>query len=296
MKKNPFAQNTDRAYLWEMLVERDTKAFVAQDWELVADDFMDDGFIGIDAKKLSNVDKWELKFPDLKSYKKEWLQQAKEFSEIDFVEDKEAALNRVTVLQDIEIKGGHALLHKKFFGSMAKKDGGEVTTNWQTLYRCRKVMGVWKICGFTGYMPLLQEKVGEVSVVGKKLPENAGQHKTAGPYAPVLEINSGKLVVISGQAAINKTGVVIGDTIEEQTAYTFDNCSLQLASAGCSLQDVFKVNVYLKDLGQWTRFNEVYKHYFEDPKPVRTAVESGLLMTLLVEIEMWAVKNQSNDL
>ncbi|MFK5974510.1 MAG: RidA family protein [Flavobacteriaceae bacterium] len=291
MKKNPFLQDDDKEYLWEMLVNRDTKAFVAQDWNMVAADFVSDGFLGIDAGKQFNVDKWELKYPDLKSYKEEWLQQAKEFSQIELVENKEDAFHRVTVLQDIEIKGDYALLHKKFFGPMKKKDGTEIHTDWQTLYSCRKVKGVWKITGFTGYIPLLQKEQNATSRIGKSLPENAGQHKTAGPYSPVLEVNPGKLVVISGQASIDKEGNVIGDTIEEQTAYTLDNCSLQLASAGCSLQDVFKVNVFIKDLAEWPRFNEVYKHYFQDPKPVRTAVESGLLMTLLVEIEMWAVKN-----
>ena len=291
MKRNPFLEDDDRNYLWEMLVNRDIKAFIAQDWEMVADDFVEDGFMGIDAGKHLNIDKWELKYPDLRSYKNEWLKQAAEFAQLDLVEDSEDALHRVTVLQDIEIKGDFALLHKKFFGPICKKDGEEISTDWQTLYRCRKVDNVWKIVGFTGYMSLLQKEIAATSERGKRLPENADQHKTAGPYAPILEVNPGRLVVISGQAAIDKEGNVIGDTIEEQTAHTLDNCSQQLASAGCSLQDVFKVNVYIKDIKEWPRFNEVYKHYFLDPKPVRTAVESGLLMTLLVEVEMWAVKN-----
>ncbi|MGI9550439.1 MAG: RidA family protein, partial [Aurantibacter sp.] len=193
--------------------------------------------------------------------------------------------------QDIEIQGDNALLHKKFFGAMKKKDGGEVPTDWQTLYRCRKIDGAWKIVGFTGYMPLLQKNINTMDKVGKKLPQNADQHETAGPYSPVLEVNPGRLVVISGQAAIDKKGKVIGNTIEEQTKYTLDNCAQQLATASCSLQDVFKVNVFIKDLNEWPRFNTVYEQYFQDPKPVRTAVESGLLMTLLVEVEMWAVKN-----
>ena len=124
MKKNPFLKDDDRNYLWEMLVNRDIRAFVSQDWDMVADDFVDDGFMGIDAGKRLNVDKWELKYPDLKSYKEEWLKQAKEFSQIDLVEDKEDAFHRVTVLQDIEIKGDVALLHKKFFGPMKKERWG----------------------------------------------------------------------------------------------------------------------------------------------------------------------------
>ena len=124
----------------------------------------------------------------------------------------------------------------------------------------------------------------------KKLPENAGQHVTAGPYSPVLEIDAKKLVVISGCAAIAQDGSVIGNTIEEQAAATLDNCEKQLRSAGCSLDDVFKVNVYMRDLGDWGRFNEVYRERFADPKPVRTAVQAVLLPDLLCELEMWAVK------
>jgi enamine deaminase RidA (YjgF/YER057c/UK114 family) len=291
MKNNPFPQNDlDRRYLWEMLVNRDITAFVSQDWSMVQDDFIAEGFMGIDAGKQGDVDKWQLKYPSLESYKTEWLSQAKEFTKVDLEEDKEEAFHRVTVLQDIEIQGNFALLHKKFFGPMQKKDGGQIETDWQTLYRCKKVGDEWKIVGFTGYMPLMAKSVDTSRDIGKSLPKNASQHKTAGPYAPVLEVNPGKLVVISGQAAIDKEGNVIGETIEEQTAYTLDNCALQLATAGCTLQDVFKVNVYIKDLKEWPHFNNVYKHYFTEPKPVRTAVESGLLMTLRVEVEMWAVK------
>lgn len=121
-------------------------------------------------------------------------------------------------------------------------------------------------------------------------PVGANQHKTAGPYSPVLEITCSKLVVISGQAAIDMDGDVIGETIEEQTELTLQNCQKQLSSAGCTFDDVFKVNVYMTDLNLWPRFNEVYRKYFPGTMPVRTAVGTNLLMNLLVEIELWAVK------
>ncbi len=123
-----------------------------------------------------------------------------------------------------------------------------------------------------------------------KLSSNAKQHTTAGPYSPVLEIEGKKLVVISGAAAIDMDGSIVGDTIEQQAEKTLDNCLAQLRSADCSFQDVFKVNVFMKDLGEWGRFNEVYKERMPQPFAVRTAVQVGLLPGLLVEIEMWAVK------
>ena len=124
----------------------------------------------------------------------------------------------------------------------------------------------------------------------KKLPEGATQHVTAGPYSPVLEIECKKLVVISGAAAIDMEGNVVGKTIEEQAKMTLENCKKQIESAGCTLDDVFKVTVYMKDLADWGRFNNVYKEIMPAPRPARTAIQTGLLPDLLCEIEMWAMK------
>jgi 2-iminobutanoate/2-iminopropanoate deaminase len=126
----------------------------------------------------------------------------------------------------------------------------------------------------------------------KTRPRDARQHVTAGPYSPVLEVDARRLVVISGQVAIDVDGAVIGESIEEQTRATLDNCAMQLGSANCTLADVFKVNIYLTDLSQWTRFNAVYEVVMPEPLPVRTAVQAVLLPGFLVEIEMWAVKSR----
>ncbi len=284
--KNPFSEkDSDRAEIWEMLVERDIAAFCAADWDMVADDFIEEGFMGIDGKKSDNPDQWTISFPDLSSYKTEWLRQAKVQS---WKGDPMLAFHQLTTLQDIEIKGNAAIAHKKFQGSVEKKDGTKDHLQWQTLYRCRKIDAGWKIAGFVGYLPYPMGSPAKQ--VLKRVPSDASQHDTAGPYSPVLEIGSGKLVVISGQAALNQAGEVIGDNIEDQTRATLANCEKQLASAGCTFADVFKVNVFLTDLDLWPRFNAVYETYFPDPKPVRTAVQTPLLMTFLVEIELWAIK------
>lgn len=81
------------------------------------------------------------------------------------------------------------------------------------------------------------------------VPEGAVQHVTAGPYSPVLEISGfQKIVVISGQAALDMQGNVIGETIEEQTVKTLENCKAQLERAGCTFDNVFKVNAFITDL------------------------------------------------
>jgi 2-iminobutanoate/2-iminopropanoate deaminase len=124
----------------------------------------------------------------------------------------------------------------------------------------------------------------------KRLPAEAAQHATAGPYSPVLEVRADRLVVISGQVAVGGEGEVIGTTIEEQTGVTLDNCLRQLRTAGCSFADVFKVNIYLADISDWVRFNSVYQRHMPPPLPVRTAVQAVLLPGFQVEIEMWAAK------
>jgi 2-iminobutanoate/2-iminopropanoate deaminase len=124
----------------------------------------------------------------------------------------------------------------------------------------------------------------------KRLPAGASQHVTAGPYSPVLEIQADRLIVISGQVAIDPQGEVVGVTIEEQTRYTLENCRRQLETAGCTLDDVFKVNAFLTNLDDWARFNAVYVEMVPEPRPVRTTIGVMLLPGFLVEIEMWAAK------
>jgi len=124
----------------------------------------------------------------------------------------------------------------------------------------------------------------------KRVPSGATQHRTAGPYSPVLEVKAEHLVVLSGQVAVDLDGQVVGTTIEEQAEAALANCQTQLASAGCTFADVFKVNVYLSDLSEWASFNAIYEKAMPPPRPVRTAVQAILLSSYRVEIEMWAVK------
>jgi 2-iminobutanoate/2-iminopropanoate deaminase len=131
---------------------------------------------------------------------------------------------------------------------------------------------------------------GGIRKAAKTLPTGATQHATAGPYSPVLEIDARRLVVISGQVAVDLQGDVVGSDIETQSLVTLENCARQLSTAGCSLADVFKVNVYLRDLGEWAGFNIIYESMMPTPLPVRTAVQAVLLPGFLVEVEMWAAK------
>lgn len=287
---NPFPNDPDRAALWEILIARDIEAFIRADWSLVADDFHADGFLGVDGRFLPNPDSWCLSFPDLASYRDEWLRQAADFAATAYAEDTRLALYRALSLRDIEINGNAAICHKKFHGHIARTSGPPDTLNWQTLYYARKIDGRWKLTGFTGYLPYPLGAAPAPGAPTKALPAGTTQHRKAGPYSPVLQVNPGQLVVISGQGPLDTDGNLIGTTIEEHARATLANCAKALAQGGCTLADVFKVNVYLTDLADWPAFNVVYAEIMPQPRPVRTAVETGLLLGMKVEIEMWAVR------
>ena len=124
----------------------------------------------------------------------------------------------------------------------------------------------------------------------KRVPAGAVQHTAAGPYSPVLEVQADRLIVISGQVALDLQGNIVGETIEDQTRQTLANCRRLLESAGCTFEDVFKVNAFMANLDDWNRFNAVYMELMPEPRPVRTTVGVKLLRTFLIEIEMWAAK------
>jgi len=152
--QNPFAEtDSARHSIWEMLVTRDIDAFLAADWSRVADDFVEDGFLGINASRDANPDNWRLSFPSLAAYRDEWLRQAKDFQTQQFAEDPRHAIFTTTTLEEIEVEGETALVRKKFDGGIRRADGGFDVMKWQTLYYCRLHEGRWKIRGFTGYMP-----------------------------------------------------------------------------------------------------------------------------------------------
>lgn len=151
---NPFAaSDAGRHAIWTMLVARDIDAFLAADWNMVRDDFVEDGFLGIDARRSPNPDAWRLGFPTLDAYRDEWRRQAEDFKRQRFAEDPRAAIFTTTLLEDIELAGEAALARKKFDGGLRKADGSFEVMRWQTLYHCRFQGGCWKIAGFTGYLP-----------------------------------------------------------------------------------------------------------------------------------------------
>ena len=110
-----------------------------------------------------------------------------------------------------------------------------------------------------------------------------------GPYSQAVKAK-GAFVFISGQIPFTKDGDLVGDTIQEQTRQSIENIQAILNEENLSLKDVVKVNIYMKDLGQFVEMNEVYNSFFSETKPARAAVEvSRLPKDVQIEIEAIAV-------
>ena len=95
---------------------------------------------------------------------------------------------------------------------------------------------------------------------------------------------------VSGQGPIDPdSGDIIDGDIADETARTLENIEAVLEAAGASLDDVVKTTVYVRDMDNYDRINEVYAEQFSPPYPARSAVEvSDLPVDIGVEIAVEA--------
>lgn len=113
-----------------------------------------------------------------------------------------------------------------------------------------------------------------------------------GPYSQ--GIVAGDFVFVSGQIPIMNSGELVLNDIEKATDVVLDNIEAILKEENLSLQDVIKSEVYLKDLGNFDKFNKVYEKRFKlGIKPSRVTVEvSKLPKNSDIEISCIAYKNK----
>ena len=106
-----------------------------------------------------------------------------------------------------------------------------------------------------------------------------------GPYSPGMIF--GKLVFVSGQAGRDPATGTLGPDVTAQTAQVLKNIATILEAAGSGLQHVIRCGVFLVDMKEFPKMNEVYARAFGAHRPARTTVEvSGLPGEgLLVEID-----------
>ncbi|WP_439534687.1 RidA family protein [Polymorphobacter sp.] len=101
----------------------------------------------------------------------------------------------------------------------------------------------------------------------------------------------GNLLFLSGQAAIDENGAIIGPgDFQAQLAQTFANIDRVLAAGGSDRSRIVKVTIYLTDMGNFPAIVEARRRYFSPPWPADTIVEvkSLALPELMVEIDVIA--------
>lgn len=110
-----------------------------------------------------------------------------------------------------------------------------------------------------------------------------------GPYSQALD--TGNMLFISGQIPIDPATGVMADTVEEQAKQVLTNINSILAEAGLTMNDVVKTSVFLADLNDFAKVNEVYASFFAEPYPARSCVQvAAIPKGAKVEIETIAVR------
>jgi 2-iminobutanoate/2-iminopropanoate deaminase len=125
---------------------------------------------------------------------------------------------------------------------------------------------------------------------GKKVIATPTAPAAIGPYSQAIRV--GKTLYLAGQIAIDpKTNQVMSEgSIEEQTRRVLDNLAAVLAADGLTMDHVVTTTVFLKDLNEFARMNEVYATYFKNAPPARATVEVARLpRDVKIEISAIAV-------
>jgi 2-iminobutanoate/2-iminopropanoate deaminase len=116
-----------------------------------------------------------------------------------------------------------------------------------------------------------------------------GAPKAIGPYSQAIKVNG--FIFCSGQTALDpKTNSVDVHTVEEQTERVLLNLKAVLEAAGSSMDKVVRCGVFLKDMNDFAKMNEVYGKFFPANPPARSTVQvSRLPKDGLVEIDVIAL-------
>lgn len=110
-----------------------------------------------------------------------------------------------------------------------------------------------------------------------------------GPYSQAIEVNG--MVYTSGQIPVNPQTGEIPEGCVAQAQQALENLSNLLQAAGTSMDNVIKTTVFIKDMNDFAKINEVYATFFANDFPSRSCVEVARLpKDVLVEVEAIAIK------
>ena len=114
------------------------------------------------------------------------------------------------------------------------------------------------------------------------------RHASTLPFPFSRAVQAGNLLFLSGQIPMDADGKIVTGEIGVQAQAVMDRIGETLQLAGAGFSDVVKVTVWLADMGNLEQFNAVYRRYFSDGFPARSAVQARLAFDVGVEVEMQA--------
>jgi 2-iminobutanoate/2-iminopropanoate deaminase len=119
----------------------------------------------------------------------------------------------------------------------------------------------------------------------------AAAPKAIGPYSQAIAAQGQRLLFCSGQIPLDPaTGELVKGTIEQETQRVMDNLRAVLTEAGAGFEHVVRTTIYLADLGDFAKVNEVYGRHFPSAPPARSTVQvAALPRGARVEIDAIAV-------
>ncbi len=122
----------------------------------------------------------------------------------------------------------------------------------------------------------------------KKAIQTERAPRAIGPYSQAIKANG--FIFVSGQIPLDPVkGEIAGATIEEQTHQVLKNIQAILEAAGSSMSEVVKATVYLADMNEFSKMNEIYARYFPEPFPARATFQVARLpRDVKIEIEVIA--------
>jgi 2-iminobutanoate/2-iminopropanoate deaminase len=110
----------------------------------------------------------------------------------------------------------------------------------------------------------------------KKVISTEAAPKAIGPYSQAIVSNG--VAYLSGQIPLDpKTGQIVEGDIVQQTERVFENLKGVLEAAGASFDSVLKTTVFLQDMADFARMNEVYARHFPKDPPARSTVQAARL-------------------
>ena len=118
--------------------------------------------------------------------------------------------------------------------------------------------------------------------------------KAIGPYSQGVVSNGH--VFLSGQIPLNSNGELLDGNIQEQVALVFQNIQRLLETQNCTLQNIVKLTVFLKDIENFDAVNDKMIELLEEPYPARSLVQAvALPKNVDIEIEVIAGLNKHGE-